>query len=90
MRYEVVIPEPVEDEVRDWDSDRQEAFFKKIDKLRSFPTKYGKPLRGSLAGIWGLYFEGSFRILYEVENRMTKSLSRRQDTRTTSSARVPP
>ncbi|MDH7594459.1 MAG: hypothetical protein QHG99_08990 [Methanomicrobiales archaeon] len=31
------------------------------------PDIHGKPLRGSLHGLWELYFERKFRILYTID-----------------------
>lgn len=76
MGFEVIIPEPVEKEVTSWDGDRQEVFFTKIEKLERYPTKFGKPLRGPLSGLWELYFENSFRILYSVDRDEKKVLIR--------------
>lgn len=36
------------------------------ERLMSDPTKYGKPLRGSLKGYWKLRV-GDYRIVYKIE-----------------------
>ena len=38
-----------------------------MEKLESFPDKYGKPLKYPLSGIWEIYFERKFRVLYEID-----------------------
>jgi mRNA-degrading endonuclease RelE of RelBE toxin-antitoxin system len=43
-----------------------ERLNKKIQKLREDP-RVGKPLRKPLAGIWEVYFEHRFRLLYEID-----------------------
>jgi len=35
--------------------------------LSENPDIHGKPLRGSLHGLWELYFERRFRILYCID-----------------------
>lgn len=69
LGYTVILSDTVKEELENWDRSRQERFSKKIKKLEEFPTRFGKPLRGSLAGIWELYFEGSFRILYSIDQK---------------------
>ncbi|MDY6771364.1 MAG: type II toxin-antitoxin system RelE/ParE family toxin [Candidatus Nanohaloarchaea archaeon] len=68
MAYTVLIPEPVEREIAGWDDERRDTFFTKVEKLERYPKKFGKPLRGPLSGLWELYFENSFRILYSVDD----------------------
>lgn len=67
MSYEIRITETVKKALKKWDSERRERFYSKVSKLEDYPMKFGKPLRGKLAGLWELYFENSFRILYEVD-----------------------
>ncbi|ODS38408.1 MAG: hypothetical protein A7316_08020 [Candidatus Altiarchaeales archaeon WOR_SM1_86-2] len=42
-------------------------FANKLKKIENFPDKYGKPLRSPLTGIWEIYFEKKFRVLYEID-----------------------
>jgi mRNA-degrading endonuclease RelE of RelBE toxin-antitoxin system len=35
--------------------------------LSENPDIHGKPLRGSLHGLWEIYFERKFRILYTID-----------------------
>jgi len=42
-------------------------FANKLEKLENFPDKHGKPLRYPLSGIWEIYFERKFRVLYEID-----------------------
>ena len=64
--YRIVIRRPAEDRLRGYDKEIQRRFVKKIRKLSENPDIHGKPLRGSLHGIWELYFERKFRILYTI------------------------
>ena len=59
-------------EVRRWmdkklNNEQLRRLVNKIQKLEEYPDVYGKPLRGPLAGIWEIYFERKFRILYEID-----------------------
>ncbi|MBR1369777.1 hypothetical protein RJ53_09945 [Methanocalculus chunghsingensis] len=65
--YQIVIRRSAEDTFKTFDKEIQRRFSKKIRKLSTQPDIYGKPLRGSLHGIWELYFERKFRILYTIE-----------------------
>ncbi|MFB6294847.1 MAG: type II toxin-antitoxin system RelE/ParE family toxin [Candidatus Nanohaloarchaea archaeon] len=64
---DIVITDTVREQLRKWDGDRRERFYSKVEKLESYPDSYGKPLRGRLSGLWELYFDGSFRILYSID-----------------------
>jgi len=48
--------------------------FKKLQKLENNPRSYAKPLRSPLDGIWEIYFERRWRILFEIdeENKLIK------------------
>lgn len=65
--YRVVIRKPAEDRLKAYDKDVQRRFAQKIRKLYENPDVHGKPLRGSLHGLWELYFERKFRILYSID-----------------------
>ncbi|HII75481.1 MAG TPA: type II toxin-antitoxin system RelE/ParE family toxin, partial [Methanolinea sp.] len=65
--YRIVIRRPAEDRLKDYDKEIQRRFVQKIRKLSENPDIYGKPLRGSLHGLWELYFERKFRILYTID-----------------------
>ena len=69
--YRIVIRKPAEDRLRGYDKEIQRRFAQKIRKLCENPDIHGKPLRSSLRGLWELYFERKFRILYTIdfENR---------------------
>lgn len=53
-------------------ADKQERFSKQIDKLKEYPDKYGKPLRGKLHGYWQIRFADKFRIWYTVDKEEQK------------------
>lgn len=50
--YEVRITEPVEEEIKKLDKRKAIELFKQLKKLEKYPDMYGKPLRGSLSGLW--------------------------------------
>jgi addiction module RelE/StbE family toxin len=66
--YRIVIREPAERVLRGYDREIQRRFAKKIRKLSENPDIHGKPLRGSLHGLWELYFERKFRIIYSIDD----------------------
>ncbi|WP_372962936.1 type II toxin-antitoxin system RelE/ParE family toxin [Mesotoga sp.] len=45
----------------------QRRFAQKIRELSENPDIHGKPLRGSLHGLWEIYYERKFRILYTID-----------------------
>jgi mRNA-degrading endonuclease RelE of RelBE toxin-antitoxin system len=65
--YEVRITEPVEEEIKRMDKITVMELFKQFKKLEKYPDMYGKPLRGSLSGLWQLR-SGKYRIWYTIEN----------------------
>lgn len=67
MGYDVVVREGAEDWLDNRGDEIKRRFFKKVERLRDFPDKYGKPLSGPLSGFRELYFENKFRIVYEVD-----------------------
>lgn len=72
--YEIDISDPCEKQFRKLNPEIQRRFHKKISSLTENPLAKGKPLRGELSGIWELYFEKSFRILYSVDNEKKRVL----------------
>jgi mRNA-degrading endonuclease RelE of RelBE toxin-antitoxin system len=71
MAYEVVVPDKVSKEVKKRLKDKAliNRFYKKLTKLLDNPTLHGKPLRSPLAGIWEIYFERRWRILFEIHEK---------------------
>lgn len=66
--YEVMIPEPIEKELlKRFNTSMLRRLHKRIKKLETAPDVYGKPLRGPLAGIWEIYFEHRWRVLYTID-----------------------
>ena len=66
--YEIEIPEPVERELtKRFDKHMLKRLHKRIKKLEIAPDVHGKPLRGPLAGIWEVYFERRWRVLYTID-----------------------
>ena len=66
--YEIIIPEPVEKELtKRFDSHMLKKLHKRIKKLEIAPDVHGKPLRGPLAGIWEVYFERRWRVMYTID-----------------------
>ncbi|MEA1994273.1 MAG: type II toxin-antitoxin system RelE/ParE family toxin [Euryarchaeota archaeon] len=66
--YEVRITEPVEKEIKKLDKIKVMKLFKQFEKLEKRPDMYGKPLRGSLSGLWQLR-SGKYRIWYTIESK---------------------
>lgn len=68
MPYEVIVPDRVITEVRKRlkDQELMNRFYRKLRKLEDNPKVHGKPLRKPLAGIWELYFEKRWRVLFEI------------------------
>ena len=65
--YRIVIRKPAEYRLIGYDKEIQRRFVQKIRKLSNYPDIHGKPLRGSLHGLWEVYFERKFRILYTID-----------------------
>jgi mRNA-degrading endonuclease RelE of RelBE toxin-antitoxin system len=66
MAYEVIISPTAEKDLGKFDKELQRRFFNKIEKLKDYPSVYGKPLRWPLAGKWELRFEKRWRIVYII------------------------
>ncbi len=71
MKYEVVVPYRIEIELKKHLKSREliRRFYKKLRKLEIYPTVYGKPLRKPLSGIWEIYFEKKWRVLFEIHEK---------------------
>lgn len=66
MQYQVKITKPAEKRLKKFDKHIQKIFAKKIDKIKTNPKMFLKPLKSHQAGQWEYYFEKSFRILFRV------------------------
>ena len=72
----LITPEPIEREIKKLDKELQRRLGKRLEKLKTAPDVYGKPLRWPLAGTWEIYFENKFRVLYEIDfNNKTVTLT---------------
>jgi mRNA-degrading endonuclease RelE of RelBE toxin-antitoxin system len=71
MPYEVIVPERIQIEVNKRLKDKEliRRFYKRLRKLERDPTSHGKPLRKPLAGIWEIYFERRWRVLFEIRKK---------------------
>lgn len=69
MAYTVIVPESIQKIVNKKLKSKElvNRFYKKLKKLERAPTSYGKPLRYPLAGVWEIYFERRWRILFKVD-----------------------
>jgi mRNA-degrading endonuclease RelE of RelBE toxin-antitoxin system len=67
MAYEVYVSEPAEKEINKLDNYLIKRLHKRIQKLKTAPDVYGKPLRAPFAGIWEIRFEYRYRILYNID-----------------------
>ncbi len=45
----------------------KKRLFTKLLKLENTPQSYAKPLYVPLAGIWEIYFEKRWRVLFEID-----------------------
>ena len=75
MSYEIIIlknPEKLID--KKFDKHLKMRLFDRLLKLENAPRSYAKPLRSPLDGIWEIYFERRWRILFEIdeENKLIK------------------
>lgn len=67
MHYEIVIPDKIRRIIdKKLDKHLKERLYKKLLKLEIGPHSYAKPLRHSLAGLWEIYFEKRWRVLFEI------------------------
>jgi mRNA-degrading endonuclease RelE of RelBE toxin-antitoxin system len=68
MTYEIVIPDKIQRIIaKNLDKHQKERLYKKLVKLEITPHSYAKPLRHPLAGIWAVYFEKRWRVLFEID-----------------------
>lgn len=68
MPYEIIIPDKIQRIIdKKCDKYLQKRLFTKLLKLENFPHSYAKPLRSPLAGIWEIYFEKRWRVLFEID-----------------------
>lgn len=68
MPYEIIIPEKIHRVIdKKFDKHLQKRLFTKLLKLENSPQSYAKPLRAPLAGIWEIYFEKRWRVLFEID-----------------------
>lgn len=73
MNYEIIIPDKIQRIIdKKLDKHLKERLHKKLQKLETAPQSYAKPLRHPLAGVWEIYFEKRWRVLFEIhENDKT-------------------
>lgn len=69
MAYEVYVSEPAEKEINKLDNHLIKRLHKRIQKLKTAPDVYGKPLRTPLAGVWEIRFEARYRVLYKIDHQ---------------------
>ena len=68
MSYKIIIPNKIEKLIdKKCDEHLKGRLFKKLQKLENNPQSYSKPLRTPLDGIWEIYFERRWRILFEID-----------------------
>ena len=75
MSYKIIILKNPEKLIhKKCDKHLKMRLFKKLLKLENTPRSYAKPLRSPLDGIWEIYFERRWRILFEIdeENKLIK------------------
>ena len=69
MAYRIEITETAQKEIaKKLEAYLVERLYKRLKKLEFEPKIYGKPLRWPLAGIWEIYFENRWRVLYRVDD----------------------
>ncbi len=73
MDYKVIIPEKIQRIIdKKLDKHLKDRLYKKLLKLEVAPQSYAKPLRHPLEGIWEIYFEKRWRVLFRIgENEKT-------------------
>ncbi|MBI2543462.1 MAG: type II toxin-antitoxin system RelE/ParE family toxin [Candidatus Aenigmarchaeota archaeon] len=74
--YEIRFSKTAEEEIKKKRLDPRKLgeFNERLEKLKTAPDIYGKPLRRPLAGIWEIRFEKRYRILYVIDNQ-TKTVT---------------
>jgi len=74
MSYKIIISNKIEKLIdKRCDGHLKRRLFKKLLKLENTPRSYAKPLRSPLNGIWEIYFEIRWRILFKIDEE-TKSI----------------
>ncbi len=69
MPYEIIIPDKIQKVIdKKCDKHLKKRLFTKLLKLENNPQSYAKPLRAPLAGVWEIYFEKRWRVLFEIDN----------------------
>lgn len=67
MPYDIIVPEPVEKEIKKrLDRHLVLRLNKRVQKLKENPDITGKPLRYPMTGMWEIRFERRWRVLYEI------------------------
>ena len=71
MKYEVIVTNRIQIELKKRLKSREliRRFYKKLRKQERDPSIYGKPLRKPLSGIWEIYFEKRWRVLFEIHEK---------------------
>ena len=68
MPYEIIIPEKIQRIIdKKCNNHLKKRLYTKLLKLENAPQSYAKPLRVPLAGIWEIYFEKRWRVLFEID-----------------------
>jgi mRNA-degrading endonuclease RelE of RelBE toxin-antitoxin system len=68
MTYEIVIPDKLQRIIdKKLDKHLKGRLYKKLVKLEITPHSYAKPLRQPLGGIWEIYFEKRWSVLFEID-----------------------
>ena len=65
--YEIIFRNPAKRFLKRLDREERKRIFEKIEKLKENP-KIGKPLTGSLKGLWRLR-QDSYRIVYRIKDQ---------------------
>ncbi len=67
MPYDIIIPDKIQRIIdKKCDNHLKKRLFTNY-KLENNPQSYAKPLRVPLAGIWEIYFEKRWRVLFEID-----------------------
>lgn len=67
MFYKVVIPDKIQRLIdKKLDKRLKMRLYNKLLKLKNKPQSYAKPLRHPLAGVWEIYFEKRWRLLFRI------------------------
>lgn len=66
MNYKITLADEAKAFLLSLDSKTRTVIARKIEALKEFPEKQGKPLSGDLSGYRSLYAAGRYRVVYEV------------------------